>query len=687
MPHLKHIRLLVGLSFFCFFIGCSQNPASPPKEPSPALRPPENQLPHEGTVARVLWSEDGAYLYYTCGNQRFRFDLERKERTSLYREYQGVVSANITLERRRDDPPRGRQHMTEPSPDGNWTAVCRDWNVVIQNNHTKDEIQVTTEGNRKFRYGAASWVYSEELGQINGMWWAPDSDHLAFYQFDERPVKDFYLLGDLTRINTALLIEGYPKAGQPNPVATLLIYHLESKTITPVDCGDQTEQYIYHVRFRPDGRELLFNRLNRRQNRLQVMAADVHTGQSRAVLTETQKTFQKDLPLMRFLADGQRFIWETEKTGWPRYELRRLDGSFICNLTPGRYVVSGIQYLDEAGGWLFYSAYSDQNPLNLQLHKVRLDGTDQKRLTNLPFNHSNLYISPDKKWFVIQYEAVDSPPATLLYDIEGNYVAALAQSADRPAETGSEPVLPELFSYKADDGITDIYGILYKPSNFDPRKKYPLVLDIYGGPGSQRVRNQYQTHNPNTEYGFIIAHIDNRGTPNRGKAFETATYLRLGTVDVKDLADGVKFLRQRPYIDGSRVGIVGHSYGGYLALMALLKYPDLFHAAVDRAGPTNWSNYDTIWTERYMRTPQENPEGYRLGSCLNFVSQLKGKLLIMHGLVDDNVHPNNAFQLIDALDQAGKKYESRFFPGSGHGFDGRDTQWEFFYRHLILPLK
>src|SRR5690606_25678169 len=228
-------------------------------------------------------------------------------------------------------------------------------------------------------------------------------------------------------------------------------------------------------------------------------------------------------------------------------------------------------------------------------------------------------------------------------------------------------VKPELFTFKADDGVTAIYGILYKPADFDPSRKYPLVIDVYGGPFSHGILARFSPAHHGCPHGFLVAKIDNRGTRHRGTAFEAAAYMKLGEVDLKDQVDGVRHLVQRPYVDADRVGIYGHSYGGYMAALAILKYPDVFHVAVAGAPVTDWRNYDSIYTERFMRMPEENPEGYDAGSCLTYAGQLKGKLLLLHGMLDDNVHPSNTFQLMDALQKAGKPFDVMLYPNAGHG--------------------
>ena len=283
-------------------------------------------------------------------------------------------------------------------------------------------------------------------------------------------------------------------------------------------------------------------------------------------------------------------------------------------------------------------------------------------------------------------ESIETPPSTHLYDMKGNRLLTLAR-VDASQMNGRP--MPEMFTYKADDGKTDLYGVLYKPSDFDPSKKYPLLIDVYGGPLSQSVSARFTPANAYCEFGFLIAKIDNRGTRNRGKAFEGAVYQKLGIVDMQDQADGVRYLAQREYVDGSRVGITGHSYGGYLAALAILKHPDLYHVAVAGAPVTDWKNYDTIYTERFMRTPQENPEGYERSAPLNHADGLTGDMLLIHGTGDDNVHWQNTVQLVDALIEADKDIGFMIYPNRTHSISGGrtrvhlyDLMTDWVHRHL-----
>ncbi|MHC4991073.1 MAG: S9 family peptidase [Planctomycetota bacterium] len=640
-----------------------------------------------GTISRTRWSEDGRMLHFRRGEDDFVVELDTMILRELAEDEDPPGASDDRDGRRRRRAARGRQRRNEPSPDGQWVAVCRDWNVVLEDAEGTVIDEVTTEGERKHRFGMASWVYGEELDQDTAMWWSPDARWLAYYEFDEREVEDFYLLDGLTELRTSPLIEGYPKPGAPNPIATLHLYDVERRESTRIDTGPADAEgighYVFNVRFSPAGDLLLFNRTNRHQNVLEVVAVDPATGDQHVVVREEQETWQTNSPMMRFLEDGHRFVWESEKTGFKHLELRHLSGTLLATLTRGDYPVERLERVDEERGVVFYTAYSGRSPLNAHLHRVGLDGRSDRRLTSEPLNH-RVTISPDGQWFVTQYETQTTAPTTALYDADGNRRLTLAESdTSKFDELGL--VSAEVFSFTAEDGQTELYGVLYKPSDFDPGRTYPLVIDVYGGPFSRGVRNRYSPVNALCEFGFLVAKIDNRGTVGRGKAFESATYLKLGTVDLQDQADGVRYLRQRPYVDGNRVGIFGSSYGGYMSALAVLKHPDVFHVGVAGSAVTDWRNYDTIYTERYMRTPEENSDGYEQGSCMSFVDRFRGRLLLQHGMKDDNVHPTNAWQLVEKLGQAGQPFDMKFYPNRGHslGMAGGRRRLSYLYEHLI----
>ncbi len=640
-----------------------------------------------GKVEQIRWSDDGSSAQYTVAGKRKSIDLKSFVISDDSTPVTPEATEGRRGQRRIGQPAVGRaqQRSFATSPDGKWKAVYSDFNISLEPTASDTErIRVTKDGIDRLRFGTGCWVYGEELKQSDAMWWSPDSSKLAYYEVDEREMVDYHLTLDNTANYTKLQSVRYPKAGDPNPKVSIWIYDLASKSAKKVAIDGEPTQYLYSVRFSPEGKELLVNRTNRRQDVLNLLAIDSGTLDVRTVLTERQSTWQDNSPSIQFLEDNKRFGWESEANGWKHFQLRHIDGRLLNPLSQvGDYACNTIQKIDEKSGYVYFTAFSDAIPYNSQLHRVKLDGTHPVRLTSSQLNHTSFDISPDHHFVIATREQLETPPCTVVYDEQGKEVAVLA-TGDRVDADKAKLPLPELFSFLSDDGKTTIYGTLHKPSNFDASRKYPLLVDVYGGPESIGISTRYTAANPNCELGYIIAKIGNRGTTGRGKAFESATYLKLGGPDLDDQAAGVKFLRQRPYVDGERVGIYGHSYGGYMSALALLRYPDVFHVAVSGAPVTDWRNYDTIYTERYMQTPAENAEGYEAGSCNKIADRLKGKLLLVHGLIDDNVHPANTWQLSKALNDADKRFQMMIYPEFQHGVGSTysSLRWEFFHQHL-----
>ncbi|MGH7507306.1 MAG: prolyl oligopeptidase family serine peptidase, partial [Longimicrobiales bacterium] len=333
-------------------------------------------------------------------------------------------------------------------------------------------------------------------------------------------------------------------------------------------------------------------------------------------------------------------------TGFANYYLYDVSGELLATLTRHPFEVGSIVAVDEASHTLWYTARSGDNHMKMQLHRVGLDGEGDRRLTDPAFHHT-ITLSPDRKHFVDVAQTHDTAPVTRLMNADGEQVAELAAS-DLTAyeQAGMRPV--ELFNYTSADGVTELHGMLHRPSNFDPNRRYPVLLSVYGGPATNGARETFTTPHRYTEYGFLVVTLDARSAGGRGKTMLDAIYENLGVVEIDDMAAAVKQLRERPYVDGDRVGIFGTSYGGYASVVALLRYPDVFHAAAAMSPVTDWKHYDTIYTERYMYTPQENAEGYKAGSAMTYVDDLKGRLMIYYGSADNNVHPNNSMELIAA---------------------------------------
>ena len=578
------------------------------------------------------------------------------------------------------------------SPDGKWKALYRDRNVWLSATNSTNEIAITTDGSEKDRIksGSANWVYGEELFQDTAMWWSTNSDRLAFYRFDESHVPDFFLQMDQTKLRSTADIEPYMKAGGTNPIVDLLIYDLATKKTVRADVRDGKPfgnsvlgHYIYHVLWSADGRELLLHRTNRRQNVMEFCAADAQTGKCRVIVREEwPASWTENLPPIRFLKDGKRFIWTSERTGWKNFYLYNLSGKLLTALTGHPFEVANIEQVNEEAGALYYMARSGDNPMKLQLHRVGLDGQNDTRLTD-PVYHHTVDVAPDGKHFIDIAQTHDSPPVTRLMDAEGKGLDELANSdLTKFEKLGLRRV--ELLQFKAADGKTDLYGLLHFPSNFRPYKKYPLLVSVYAGPETTGARESFTMPSLLTEYGFLYATFDSRSASGRGKRFLDAIYLKLGQTEIDDQAAGVKSLWERRYIDKKRVSIFGTSYGGTASALCLLRYPDVFRAACASSAVTDFRNYDTTYAERYMWLPQENKEGYDKGAVMTYAKSLKGRLLIYYGTADNNVHPNNSMQLIQALQRAGKSFEVQVGPDQGHGSVNRDRMMEFFIENLVL---
>jgi len=651
-----------------------------------------------GTLS-VTWLDGGKAFQYSKDGKRWRFDIAEGKaaeadasKTAPAAKSPPGDGAGRRFSGGGNRPGRGRQYTSAISPDGKLKAFYRDHNLWLSDTNGANERALTTEGSaaRRLKFGTASWVYGEELDQLTAMWWSPDGRRVAFYRFDESQVRDFFLTLSHTRINTALDSEPYVKAGATNPVVDILIHDLDSKRTITVDARDGRPfdngvvgHYLYGVSWTQDGRELLFHRTNRRQNIMEFTAADPATGKCRVVVREEwPASWTENSPAIRWLKDGKRFIWTSERTGWKNFELRHLDGRLLAALTKHEFEVATIVRLDEDANTLHYMARSSDNHMKIQLHRVALDGTGERRLTD-PAWHHTVDLAPDARHFVDTIQRHDTPPSTRLVDADGKVLAELAKSdTTKFDKLGLKRV--ELLTFKAAEGTNDLHGLLHFPSNFDPAKKYPLLVSVYAGPATSAARETFATPNTLTEFGFLVASFDSRSANGRGKRFLDAIYQKLGLVEVDDQAAGVKSLWSRPYVNRGRVGMFGTSYGGTVSATALLRHPDVFHAACSSSAVTDYRNYDSIYAERYMWIPQEAKAAYDAASIMTYAPNLKGRLMLFYGTADNNVHPSNTLQLVQALQRAGKSFDLQIGPDIGHAGLNRDRMMEFFIENLVM---
>lgn len=634
------------------------------------------------------WADDGSSFEFTRDGKRFRYTVATKMVTEA-----GPLNGGAGMgARRMNAPARGRQYTEAWTADSAMKAVYRDNNLFISARDGSGERQLTTDGSkeRRIKYGTASWVYGEELDQVTAMWWSPNGKQLAYYRFDENPVKDYWLQMDQTAVQGAVMIEAYPKAGTQNPIVDLFVYDQVTGKTVRIDARDGkplTDEvvghYVYGITWSPDGSELLLRRTNRRQNVMEFAACSPTTGACRVLVREEWlASWTENSPTIRWLADGKRFIWESERTGFKNYYLYDLSGKLIAPLTQHSYEVAGIVKVDEEAKQLWYYVRSGDNFMKLQLHRVGLDGKGDRRLTD-PAVHHTVTVAPNGRHFVDVAQSHAIAPVTRVLDAAGKMVATVAES-DLSAFTAAGFRAPEMFTYTAADGTTPLYGMLHKPSNFDPSKRYPVLFSVYAGPATNGAREVFGPPMAWTEMGFLVVTLDTRSAAGRGKRALDAIYEKLGEVEIDDLAAASRHLAKLPFVDGQRVGIFGTSYGGYASALALLRHPDAFHAASASSSVTSWHHYDTIYTERYMYTPQANPEGYKKGNAMEYAANLRGRLMIFYGTADDNVHPNNSMQLIQALQRAGKHFEVQVGPDVGHASINQQRMMEFFIQSLVL---
>jgi dipeptidyl-peptidase-4 len=699
-----------------------------------------------GAASAVAWSADGGSFTYAVAGKAYRFDLATMRPTESTAP-SGVEAAGVGrgggrqaappagrsggMEQEQSEMPttpiqgcpaaaaaRGRQADCVLSPDSKLKAFYRARNLWVANADGSAERQVTTDGSEpgRIKNGTGSWVYGEELGQTSAIWWSPDSTRVGYYRFDESHVKDFYLQMNQTAVQDSLDVEAYPKAGAPNPEAEVFVYDTRTAKATKLDVRDGKPfdnavvgHYVYNVEWSPTGSELLMNRTNRRQQIMEFVGCMPSTGACRVIVREEWPTgWTENRPTRMFLADHNRFIWESERNGWRNFYLYDLSGRLINSITTLTTAeAASIVKVDEPNHTLFYMARDGENYMKEQLHRVNLDGTGDVRLTDPRFTHSvgtclaggggrrggggagggaaSCGISPDNKYIVDVYQTHDHAPATRLIDATGKTLAEVASSdlskADRLGLKRAEQ-----FTYLAGDGKTTLFGQIQFPSTFDPSKKYPTLISVYGGPasGSNVPTETFVAPTAMADYGFLIVNLSSRAAPGQGKRTLDALYLKLGVTEMDDMALGIQALWPRPYFDKDRVGMYGTSYGGYTSATMILRHPEVVTVASASSPPTAWYNYDSIYTERYMWIPQENKAGYEAGSDMTYAANLKGRLLLYYASADNNVHPDNSMQLITALQGARKSFELQVGPDKGHSGVDNQRMMEFFIENLVM---
>ena len=651
-------------------------------------------------VERVLkiddyaFSDDGSkILLYTDSEKVWR------ENTKGYYYIFDVASGDLQP---LSDRELGFQMFAKLSPDGSRAGFVRNRDIFVVDLESATETRLTRDGSPGgVINGTTDWVYEEEFGLRDAWQWSPDGTHIAFLQLDETRTRDYWLADNRGQYPEFKRFR-YPKAGETNSEIQAGAVNVETGEIVFFDtetwyAGGDDFEYLPQIGWTPEinGKPKVWViRLNRDQNDLDLIYGNPATGSTEIVLNETEPTYldveagsnELDVGKITYLEDGQHFVWISEIDGWKHLYLHMNTGERLGRITEGEWQISDFEGVDEVNGYVYFTATIEHST---ERHLYRMpfginSGEAPERITSGAGWHSS-NLSADRQYFIDTYSSLAAPPTVTLRSTDGQELRILEDNAELNNLLAAYD-LPqvELTEIPGADG-TPLNAYVIKPRTFDPGIPHPLLLYVYGGPGSQRVRNAWQSSRGlfhqyvADRYGIVVVCVDSRGTGGRGKEFQSATYRQLGVIEAQDFIAAAKNLGAEPYIDQSRIGVWGWSYGGFMTLNSMFMGdgPEVFKLGVAIAPVADWRQYDTIYTERYMSTPQKNEEGYRVSAPINYVDRMstQQRLLIAHGTGDDNVHFQNSVQLVEALQKAGKQFEFMIYPAKTHSISGADAQF------------
>lgn len=601
-------------------------------------------------ASEYQWAADGSALLFQTEESLTWFDLKTQSARQL-----------VT----------GKAALADPkiSPDARYVSFVREHNLWIVGVASGKERAITQGGTEEVRKGELDWVYPEELEIKSAYWWAPDSSAVAYLEMNESKVTQYPLVDFSSYIGDADF-ERYPVAGGANPVVHVYVAQLQGGEAREMDTGANDDIYLPRVDWLRDSRHVAIQRLNRPQTELELLIADAATGKSRVALVEKDAYWINVSDDYYFLKDGKRLVWPSERSGYRHLYLYDLEGRQIAQLTKGEWEVTALQGVDETRGTVYFTA-TEKSPLERHLYRVGLDGTGFSRITRENGTH-NVSLNSTGEKFIDTYSNAMTPPRQDLYGTDGGRVTSIAEN--KVAELADYHLSRvEFLSVPSHDHIL-FNAMMIKPPNFDPQKKYPVLVYTYGGPHVQVVvdgwgGNGFLWHEMMAQKGYLIFAMDNRGSYGRGHVFEEPIHFRFGAQELSDQRDGAAYLRSLPYVDAKRIGIWGSSYGGHMTLHAIFEDPEDFKAGFAGAPVVDWHYYDSIYTERYIGVLPQNEESYQESSPIENVARLRGKLLVAHGTGDDNVHFANTLALINAAIEAGKAIEVMPFPGLGHGIN------------------
>lgn len=580
---------------------------------------------------------------------------------------------------------KSKQLFPKFSPDGKKIAYVRDNNLYIKNLESDVETAVTKDGEQnKIKSGWADWVYEEEFSRADFFDWSANSQYLAYVRFDESRVKEFTMDLYKGELYPEKYTFKYPKAGEDNSIVSVHIFDEVSKKTVLADIGTNTDIYIPRIEFTNDAKTLCIQRLNRLQNKLEFLFTDVSDGKGKVVYTDESKTYIDITDDLKFVGN-KGFIVSSERDEYNHLYYYDLNGNLINQITKGPWDVIEFTGFNEATGTLYFIS-TENGPIYRDVYSVKLDGKDKKRLS-AKNGQTSFEFTKGYKYYISSYSNANTPPLYELYSTDGKLIKELEDNADLVMKMKNYNLsAKKFFKFKHPEGF-ELNGWMMKPANFDSTKKYPVYMYTYGGPGGNECNdawdgNDFFWHNLLNQEGYIVVCVDNRGTLGRGRQFKHSTYMQLGKLETIDQIEVAKYLGNLPYVDKSRIGFQGWSYGGYMASLLICKGADVIKTAVAVAPVTNWKYYDNIYTERFMRKPQDNKAGYEDNSPTNFVKNIKGKFLLIHGSADDNVHVQNSMELASAMVKNNIPFDFMIYPNKNHGISGGYTRLHIYSKIL-----
>jgi dipeptidyl-peptidase-4 len=570
------------------------------------------------------------------------------------------------------------------SPDGKKIAYSKENNLYVYDIASKQTTAITTDGKKNsIINGITDWVYEEEFAFVRAFDWSKDSKKVAYIRFDETEVPEFSMSIFEKNLYPTIETFKYPKAGEKNSLVSLHLYDVDSKGTKNVNLGMYNDFYIPRIEWTNDANVLSAKILNRHQDNLDLLFVDGTTGATKIVLTEKDKAYIDfvDTDNLTFLKDNS-FIWTSEKDGFNHIYVYDKTGKLRKQVTKGNWEVTSYYGFDEKTNTVFYQS-TENGSINRDVYRISLDGKNKLRLSKNTGTNAATF-SPNFQYYINTFSSANQPTAYTLNETKiGKQVQSIEDNQTLASKLKNYN-LPskEFFVMKTAKG-NELNAWIMKPKDFDPGKKYPVFMYQYSGPGSQQVNNEWNSYDDYwfmmlTQQGYIVACVDGRGTGFKGADFKKVTQKELGKYEVEDQIDAAKVIGNYAFVDKARIGIFGWSYGGFMSSNCILKGNDVFKMAIAVAPVTNWRFYDSVYTERYMQTPQENPSGYDENSPINHVNKLKGKYLLIHGSGDDNVHVQNTMQMMEALIQANKQFDSQIYPDKNHGIYGGKTRIQLY---------